>query len=221
MSSVASQDSSTSSKCQTGIAASLDHLSCSLGRLSFPQETTLFSLLTRCYDNFVSVFALEDQSNILPSTERLLSSIFDTGSRAFVLEKSSRILGGLPDHDKVCLFIQAVAGMAMVFQRLGSAEAELSHRLLSRELQLFAESEQRHSMLDKIAASHLLSSCYTKSEAIAFLMGILKDCATDSREDLPLTTVGEETPNDSVSWVSDRPCKNMGLPWGFTIMAIN
>jgi len=85
-----------------------------MGRLSIPQETTLFDLLRQCFDNFVNIFAIKDEDNILLDTsnlERVLSSIFDTESRAFVTEKSLRIVDGLNDHDKVCLFVQAVTGM--------------------------------------------------------------------------------------------------------------
>ena len=51
-----------------------------MGRLSIPQETTLFDLLRQCFDNFVKIFAIKDEDNILLDTanlERLLSSVFE------------------------------------------------------------------------------------------------------------------------------------------------
>jgi len=195
-----------------------------MGRLSIPQETTLFDLLRQCFDNFVNIFAIKDEDNILLDTsnlERVLSSIFDTESRAFVTEKSLRIVDGLNDHDKVCLFVQAVTGMAIVFQRLSAFEAGISQGLLSRELQLFSEKEDRHAVLDKVAGSHLLTSCYTKEEIADFLGEIVQDYTTVRPDELPRTVVGDEIAGDSDAWDIDRPCKKMGLPWGFTIMTIN
>lgn len=195
-----------------------------MGRLSIPQETTLFDLLRQCFNNFVKIFAIKDEDNILLDTsnlERVLSSIFDTESRAFVTEKSLRIVDELKDHAKVCLFVQAVTGMAIVFQRLSLFEAGISQGFLSRELELFSENEDRHDVLDKVAGSHLLTSCYNNEEIVDFLGEIVQDYTTVRPDELPRTTVGEAIGGDSDAWDIDRPCKKMGLPWGFTIMAIN
>lgn len=151
-------------------------------------------------------------------------------------EQEFRIEAGLDDHDKVTLFVQAVAGMAMVFERLlhassssaasaNSGTGDLTTSLLSRELQLFAESEQRRTMLDRIGATSLLSHCYTKDELVSFVMAMVEDPDRASQQGgsslLSLNAVGEDLSSDSVAWVSGRTCKNMGLPWGFTIMALN
>ncbi|KAK0610074.1 hypothetical protein B0T17DRAFT_621351 [Bombardia bombarda] len=224
MASFSSRASSLSPKCQASIAASTDYLDCQQGRLSVPPESTLFSLLGQCFEKFTSSFALTDKESLLSdpsSLERMLSSIFDTESQAFVTEKSLRILAGLNDHDKSCLFLQAVAGMAMIFQRLTSASSELSRRIFSRELQLFAESEERRNMLEKISSSRLLSSCYTKSEVVSFVTKIIEDRESGHHDNVPLNEAGEDFTSDGVTWVGNRPLKNMGLPWGFTIMALN
>ena len=195
-----------------------------MGRLALPQEETLSSLLGRCFGEFVDTFSLEDDNDVLSgpsSLERILCSIFDTASRAFVTETSPRVLEGLDDHDKACLFVQAVAGMAMIFQRLSLTGQALSSSIFLRELQLFAESDQRRHMLEKIEASTLLNSCYTKSVMADFVMAAIEDRETRHYENLPLGRLGEDLLSDSVAWVSDRPCKTNGLPWGFTIMAIN
>ncbi len=195
-----------------------------MGRLAIPPETTLFSLLNQCYAKSVTIFAINDPDNVLsgPSAlERMLGSTFDTASREFVVQKSPRILDGLDNHDKACLFVQAVAGMAIIFQRLRAARTALTPSLFSRELQLFAESDQRRNMLDKIGASTLLESCYTSSVMADFVMATIEGRETRHFEDLPLGRLGEEILSDDVAWVSDRPCKTMGLPWGFTIMTLN
>jgi len=205
-------------RCQASIEAAMDCLNFELGRIRIPAETTLFSLLERCLASFVSIYAITDSQSLLkdPSTlERILGSVFDTSARAFVTEKTFHIESGLDDHDKASLFTQAVAGMAIIFNRLSRSGGALSSGLLSRELQLFTESEQRRDVLDKISASSLLSSCYTKNEIVDFLMAAMEDRAVGRHGAYDYLL------NDSVACVSDRPLKNMGLPWGFTIMSIN
>jgi hypothetical protein len=132
-----------------------------------------------------------------------------------------RILAGLDDHDKSCLFVQAVAGMTLLFRRLSSVGSVLSDAIFSRELQRFAESEHRRLMLEKIGGSSLFSSCYTKSSIVDFVMAAIEEQEVVRRDRLPLSNAGEDLLSDAVAWVSDRPCKNMGLPWGFTIMTLN
>jgi hypothetical protein len=202
----------------------MDFLSLTLGRLSIPSEACLFSLLAQCFTKMTHIFNLNDPSNILAEPailERILNSIFDSTSVPFVTEKSVRIAAGLDDHDRSCLFVEAVAGMVLIFQRLNLAGGVISSRLLSRELQLFAESEQRRVALDKIGSSSLFSSCYTKSSIVDFLMVAIEEGNTHHHDALPLSAAGEHLLSDNVAWVSDRPCKNMGLPWGFTIMTLN
>lgn len=202
----------------------MDFLSLNLGRLSIPAEACLFGLLDQCFTKIKGIFNLNDPSNVLgesSSLEQILNAVFDTTSLAFVTEKSVRIVAGLDDHDKSCLFVQAVVGMVLVFRRLSTAPAVLSASLFSRELQLFAESEQRRAALDKIGGSALFSSCYTKSAVVDFLVTAVDEQTGGHHDSLPLNTAGADLLSDSVAWVSDRPCKNMGLPWGFTIMTLN
>jgi len=216
---------SATNTASAGVKASLNCLVFDMGRLAVPQETTLMSLLSRCFALFTNIYSLEDPQNVLSkpsSLERMLCSIFDTASRAFVTETSPRVLAGLDDHDKACLFVQAVAGMAMIFQRLNVADDQtVSSSTFLRETQLFAESDQRGHMLEKIEASSLLNSCYTASVMADFVMAAIEDRETRHYENLPLGRLGEDLLSDSVAWVSDRPCKTNGLPWGFTILAIN
>jgi hypothetical protein len=194
-----------------------------MGRLSIPAEACLFSLLSQSFAKIRDIFNLNDPSGVLtePSTlDRVLNSIFDTTALPLVTEKSVRIAAGLDDHDKSCLFVQAVAGMVLIFRHL-SAAGTVSASLLSRELQLFSESEQRRAALDKIGGSSLFSSCYTKIALVDFVMAAIDEREVGHFDTLGCSAAGDHLLNDSVAWVSDRPCKNMGLPWGFTIMTLN
>jgi hypothetical protein len=199
-------------------------LSIEMGRLSIPAETCLFSLLSQCFTKIKDIFNLGDPSAILAeqsTLERILNSVFDTTTLPFVTEKSIRIAAGLDDHDKSCLFVQAVAGLVLVFRHLDSAGTVLSASMLSRELQLFAESEQRRAALDKIGGSSLFGSCYTKSCIVDFVMAVIDEDEVEHHDGLTFGTTGKDLSGDNAAWVNDRPCKKMGLPWGFTIMALN
>lgn len=199
-------------------------LSVNLGRLSIPAETSLFAILNQCFTKIKAIFNLNDPRGLLAGTttlERILRSIFDTTSLAFVTEKSVRILRGLDNHDKLRLYVQAVAGIVLIFRRLKSTGIELSPSLLSRELQLFAESDQRHAVLDKIGGSSSFTTCRTKKSMVDFVMAAIEGRDVVHHGDLPLNAAGEDLWIDGAGWISDRPRKNMGLPWGFTIMAIN
>ncbi|KAL2129011.1 hypothetical protein VTI74DRAFT_8365 [Chaetomium olivicolor] len=209
-------------QCQESISAAMNFLNLKTGHPSIPAGTCLFTLLNQDYTKIKDIFNLDDYYSVLaePSTlERMLGAIFDTASLGFVTEKSVRILAGLDDHDKSCLYVQAVAGMVLIFRRLRSAGPVVSPNLLSRELQLFTESEERRVVLDKIEHSSLLSNCYSKDSIVELVMAAIEEKERRHHETLPLPD-GKELLNESVQWVSDRPCKNMGMPWGFTIMAL-
>ncbi|KAK4184192.1 hypothetical protein QBC35DRAFT_517739 [Podospora australis] len=210
------QQYAQSFKCQASVDASLDLINMELGKIYVPQETTLFSLLTSIFAQFQSIYSIQDPFQLLSvprALDRFLSSIFDgTDSLPFVTERGVRILAGLDDHDKATLYVQAVAGMVLIFQRL--VGHELSEGSLSRELRLFSESEQRRNVLERIDHSHFFTDCYTKG-AIADL--VVETIEGSTRSGPTLNGTGD----DVNSWQSQRPLKNNGLPWGFTIMTLN
>lgn len=111
--------------------------------------------------------------------------------------------------------------MVLIFQRLSQAGGPVSARLLSRELRLFAESEQRRVVLDTIGHSSTFSSCYTKDSLVKFVLKAIEAGDNGQYEVLDLKPVGERLVREDSVYINDRPCKNMGLPWGFTIMTLN
>jgi len=206
------------------IEASLSPLQIQLGRLSLPSESSLHTLLAQSFSKLTEIFNIHDPSSLLTSQstfQHIMDSILDTTSRPFVNPNSEPILAGLDDHDKAVLYLQAVAGMVLVFERLKSCDSELSAGVLARKLRLFSESKERQSVLDAIAGSHCFSESYTRSDVVAFLVNAIEARKADEYppvgdKEQELLGLGKDS-----SWESERPCKNMGLPWGFTIMALN
>jgi hypothetical protein len=191
-----------------------------LGRPSLPAETCLFTLISQTFATVRNIFSLNDPNGVLAessSREKMLRATFDNSSIAFVTEKSGEVFADLDEHDKTCLYVQAVAGIVSIFRRLSVAGVVLSTAVFARELRLFRESEQRQAMLVMIASSSLLRTCYTKIAIAELVMAAMEQGEAAHGADAPK----EDLLSDATSWVNDRPCKNMGLPWGFTIMALN
>ncbi|KAK1776549.1 hypothetical protein QBC45DRAFT_419182 [Copromyces sp. CBS 386.78] len=112
----------TDTQSQTAsIEAATSHISFSQGRLLVSPGTCLSTLLKQTLTNFTTNYDTHLPSSLQSlllsqpsSLDRILNSIFDTSCLAFVTEKEFRIEAGLEDHDRVTLFVQAVAGMAVV-----------------------------------------------------------------------------------------------------------
>ncbi|KAH8899960.1 hypothetical protein GQ53DRAFT_740951 [Thozetella sp. PMI_491] len=209
------------SRVQACIDVALEYFTVELNQPSIQSEMTLRAILSQCIARFSAIYALDDGDRLLADAanqKRVLDTIFDSDSRAFVTEDCIFMLEHLDDHAKTTLLSQAVGGLILIFQRLSTTGSKVTPGALSRELQLFAESEERHAMLGAIASSHVLQFCYMKGEIASLIVQAIK---CEEHDDVPLTTMGQERLRDGVSWVSYRPCRDMGMPWGFTIMAIN
>lgn len=185
-------------------------------------DSTLISILTTFYTtNLLPIFRPRDPHNILPSSLiRFLTSIFDTTTRGIILETESQIQERIDGHSKAVLLAQAVAGLIAIVRRL-SGNGEISQGVVSRELQLYSESEERRRMLEAVEGSHLFGYCLSKREVCELIVAAVE--GEDRKAMLPRTTLGEDDifARCGVEKVGGRMCQDMGLPWGFTIMAIN
>ncbi|KAK1826620.1 hypothetical protein QBC39DRAFT_396533 [Podospora conica] len=206
------------------VEASLNSLVFDMGRLAIPPDTTIIAMLRESFTKITNIYSLPDPQSLLVlelTLPQMLHAIFDTASLSLVTASNPSALAHLDDRERASLFTQAVGGLATMFQRLHATRAELTPSVLLREMQLFAESDQRRNMMDKIGASPIMTSCYTKGVLADFVMATIEDRETGHFENLPLGRLGQEALSDSVAWVSARPCKTNGLPWGFTILALN
>ncbi|KAK0721291.1 hypothetical protein B0T21DRAFT_414485 [Apiosordaria backusii] len=213
------------SKTHQALLTSLTPLSLSLSQthLSLPLEATLFSLLTTSFTSISKIFSLPTSATL--SLDQLLESIFPSETLPIILDTTSTLLSGLPDQDKATLYIQAIAGTVLIFQHLSKHE-EITTAILDRELRLFEQSEEKTEVLGKMEESGLLRECYTKQAVVDFLVSIIEDAQQKDEQEAEEVT-GSETEtvftNEKVDWDMEggRPYGNMGLPWGFTIMALN
>jgi hypothetical protein len=202
--------------------------------VSILSDFTLHSVCSAIYHSAVAAFAIPGSQKVLApesSLAKVLSAIFDNDHRAFVLEDSDRILAVLDGEAKGCILTQAIAGMLFILCRLaatypqGAAHGELTAQAFERELRRFARSEQRTSILEKIEKSHLWGNCFAKIELRDLIMEALKTAReeTENSEDplSPALELEDDIP-DPVAWVNEqRPIRDLGVPEGLTIMALN
>ena len=147
---------------------------------------------------------------------------------------ADRILAVVLDEDaKACILAQAIAGIVFVLRRLAEHFSpssssslpgrELTTQAFERQLRLFFGSEQRRTILDRVERSHLWGNCFAKPEILNLIMEAIDvDMAhDDSGRSSPVLKL-EDDVVDPVAWVNEqRPARNLGIPDGLTIMALN
>lgn len=200
-----------------------DAVSCftvELGRASIPSELAPWDILCTTLRKITNAYELETSElelNTPDTLHHILRATFDTDTQAFLTEDSSMVFDHLKPTQKDRILAQAIAAIAMVFQRLENTGRVVTLGLLNRETQFFAESEQRTRMLNAIEKSHLFEQCYMQSQIADMILGAMK------AEDASISkSFGDDSLDVMISsaTICERP-ENMGLPWGFTIMALN
>lgn len=92
--------------------------------------------------------------------------------------------------------------------------------MVDRELRLFEQSKQKRSVLERIEEGGLLGECYTVEAVVEFIVGVIDE--QEKEEVVNEVEIEQVVTNEKVDWeMGSRPYGNMGLPWGFTIMALN
>ncbi|CAI4215585.1 unnamed protein product [Parascedosporium putredinis] len=200
------------------------------GPVSIPTTLSLYSITQSCYTVARQTFLLpEDPSS--PSLRLLrpsaaIDAIFDTDAKLFF--EDAPLLANLTPDLKASLLAQAVAGLVLLFRRLADVLAAeddvpfLTHDLFARELDAFRHSPERIAALTAIEASSLFShGCRSRAQVARLVSRVVERAAdeqelSDMLEDAGVT----EDAAGSLGWTVERP-RNMGLPWGFSILPVN
>jgi len=185
-----------------------------MGQASTQPDLSLRDILARSCHRISAVYNLTDRQSVLSgdsTPSRILEAIFDPGALGFVGEESTAILAQLPGSSRACLLAQAIAGIICIFERLAKS-SEVTPETFDRALLLFSGSEQRTSMLSSIERSGLFNRCYLKSQIVELIAASLR---RECRE-----SPAEEAEQD-LSWATELPPRNLGVPWGLSIMVLN
>ena len=116
------------------------------------------------------------------------------------------------------LLAQAICAVVVVFARLEDSGKEICPGLLSKELQLLSEGDQLRMLINHLESCHVFSKCFMKTQ----LEDAMIDAIQAARRD-EIQPLDEDLASDVPYRIcmDEIPARNMGLPWGFTIMSIN
>lgn len=188
------------------------------GRAYVPSDLCPRLVLSKTLQTIASVFQLEVEAGLDLSSEetlhRVLQAMFDADTQDFLEHDSSNIFSHLTAEEKDRILAQAIAAATAIFRRLAETQQTVTTGLLNREAQLYAESEQRPLTHDTIEDSPVFDFCHHKNQIAEMILDAME--ADESPASPSALTV-----NESVDFSLNTNAGNMGLPWGFHVMAIN
>ncbi|TKW50471.1 hypothetical protein CTA1_5526 [Colletotrichum tanaceti] len=210
----------SSAICRKSIDSTMSHFAVSMGRASVQNNVSLWTTLSQCYGEIAKTFNLQDPEGILSTPEsisKVVHATFDHDEHGLIERDSSSMANHLDDATKAHMLAQAVAGTVAFFRELAShhRRGPVTQAGFDREVRRFAGCELRSAMIRTIAESRLFGRCYTKSQ-IADLIAAAVEGKVNGAE-----FASEDEYQNAIGWATELPARNMGLPWGFSIMAIN
>ncbi|KAK4641665.1 hypothetical protein QC761_512980 [Podospora bellae-mahoneyi] len=205
--------SPSTSKLHQALLTTLSPLTLTHTHLSLPQYHP--TLLATAVTTLTKIYSCP----ITSSLPQLLSAILPEETLPILFDTTGALLSGLDDQAKTILYIQAVTGLVLIFEHL-CTHGDITAGVVDRELRLFEQSKQKRSVLERIEEGGLLGECYTVEAVVEFIVGVIDE---EEKEDVVNEVEIEQVAtNEKVDWeMGSRPYGNMGLPWGFTIMALN
>lgn len=198
--------------------------------VSIPRSLSLWSTAQSSYTTTHNIFALPQDPVTLPLSQRsspalVLNAIFDTDAKLFFDGPGALLFTSLPEGSKVRLLAQAVTGLVLFFRQLAAAltesgEAFVSDAMFARELEAFRESEERRAAMAAVEASTLFERCADISQVARLVVRVVERVGDEVAlaEMLEGASDGEE--GAMMTLEVERP-RNMGLPWGFSILPVN
>ena len=200
----------------------MSSFSINLGHAAIPEDTNLWSLVVAAMTVMSKFFSLIDPSGVLSSSaslEQILQTIFPPCQLAFFSpQEHTDMPSCLQESERALLLAQAICAIIVVFARLEDSGKEICQGLLSKELQLLSEDDQLRILMNNLENCHVFGKCFMKTQ----LEDAMMDAITAARRhdtQLPDVNLGADAQHGIR--MSEIPARNMGLPWGFTIMSIN
>lgn len=195
--------------------------SVTMGKASVQITVSVWETLSQTYGKLVKTYNLDDPQGVLSKPETLqglLEATFDHDELA-ILTKHSQDLGilddSLDDITRAHVLAQAIAGIVTVLEHIASSRRQVDQYLVSEEIQHFAESSHRQRIQDTIEGSRVFGRCYDRSQIANLILRAVEDKEVAKWDSLA------DDEQAAIGWASELPSRNMGLPWGFTILALN
>lgn len=194
--------------------------STSQGHASIQDTDSLWDSATQCFDKLVKSYGLafDNRTSHQDILRSILRATFDKDICGFLdndAQTISRLDDALDEVTKARVMAQAVAGMSVVLERLQHDDIPITAQRFNVEVQRFAQSEHRRRLVDMIEHSRTFGRCYATVQIRDVIVKAVED-----RCDTLADVLGEDG-QTAIGWASELPSRNMGLPWGFTILALN
>lgn len=170
------------------------------------------------------------------AVEAMLNAVFDLDVRSLVVADDAHAASALSALDpsaRARLLAQAVAGIVSILHRLAllvgfhdqqqQERAEVTPAVLARELLLFAESPARRRVLDRLehhCGGVFGGACLMKRDLAAVILAAVS-CGDVHFQPPAHAPCFDDYASDGFGWSEARPASDMGVPYGFTIMALN
>ncbi|KAJ4317406.1 hypothetical protein N0V84_007383 [Fusarium piperis] len=207
----------------SAVNAAIEVFAIEEGHVTIPNDLCPLEVLFSTLRKVSAVFNLEICAEVDLSCRkilhRLLQSIFDTNTQSFLEQETSEIFAHLSAKQKARILAQAIATFTILFQRLAETGEKVTYGVLNREAQLFAESEQRTMMQDAIEGNPIFEDCQRKSDIADAILTAMD--ADESPASPQLVAADDKIDFTFSPGAALEHSKNMGVPWGFTVMALN
>ena len=200
------------------VNAAVEVFSIKDGRANIPIDHCPREALIKTLKTIADAFELKVEAGLdLASQEVLhivLQAMFDTDTQDFLEHESSNSFANLTPEERDRILAQAIASATAVFSRLAKTGETITHGLLNREAQLYAESEQRSITHDAIEGSYVFDHCNSKQQISEMILEAMEAEEPASPQALAV--------DESLDFsLNNTNAASMGLPVGFHVMAIN
>lgn len=193
------------------------------GHAAIQPNDTIWESTVHCFEQILDAY---DARAVLSGQEHLRSTLratFDEEVRG-LLDSGAQAMGllddALDDPSKARVLAQVIAGTVAVLERTvtdADPEKRVSAERFRAEVQRFAESEHRQRLAGMIGGSKMFGRCYAPQQIRDLIVRAVEDRQDGDGSAVWLGDEGES----AIGWATELPSRNMGLPWGFTILALN
>ena len=192
------------------------------GKVTVSPDSNLLVMLSECLTRAIVAFnitSVQDLAHDHTTQLDVFSAIFDSASMHHISKDSTPALSAsISGKQKAQLLAQGISGIIAIASQL--MDREINSDVLARRTAAFQLSSRRREIIDKIEKSEIFEDCTMRivvEDLILEALGVASDFEIPRTPSPSIESFGVDT-ND---WDYQRPAVKMGLPWGFTIMALN
>lgn len=190
---------------------------------SIAPTLNLWAAIQTAYTTALTTFHLQEDATLPLSSPsagtHIINAVFDTDAKLLFTGPHATLFASLAPASKARLLAQGIAGIVLFLRALGeTAEGEggvVTSTLFARELEVFRGSEERQAVLDAVDDSHVWEVCAAKEDVSRAIMRAVESADEEVEVSGEVEGVGA-----LFGFEIGRP-KNMGLPWGFSILPVN